>query len=60
MMFSQRGSCQNLMFSHKKNWFHEIVDVCQIGFSQKLMHYSIKIDENKTLAKTFVPNYEGI
>ena len=31
MMFSQRESCQNLAFSHKKNcYFSVIVDVCQM------------------------------
>ena len=58
MMFSQRGSCQNFVFSQKELFF--LVDVCQIGFCQKLMLYSIKLDENKILAKTFVPKYQGI
>ena len=55
LMFSQRESCQNLTFCHKKNCYVSvIVDVCQIGFCQKLILYSIKYDENKTVAKTFM------
>ena len=51
MMFSQRGSCQNLMFITKRTVFSVIVDLCQIGFCQKLMLYSVRLDENKTLVK---------
>ena len=60
MMFSQRGSCQNLMFLTKRTVFSVIVDVCQIGFCQKLMLNSIRLDKNKTLVKNFIPKYQFI
>ena len=46
-----------LMFSQRESFIcyvSVIVDVCQIGFCQKLILYSIKYDENKTVAKTFI------
>ena len=57
LMFSLRESCQNFVNVNlvKKNCYVSvIVDVFQIGFCQKLILYSIKYDENKTVAKTFI------
>ena len=60
MIFLHEDLVKILCFLTKRTVFSLIFDVYQIGFCQKLMIYSIKLDENKMLVKTFISKYQGI